>query len=260
MREFFLVGRGIAYRASDVRSERTTLVFVHGLSGSLSAWYPFEALFEKDYNVVTFDLRGHGLSVRPPRAGYAMEEFVEDMRALLQELSVERCVLVSHSFGTLIAMEYSKAHPKIVARNIFIAPAYDVRQFSITTFLVQLCAALAVFPLRLLPYGRTDYAQFRPTSDYSLARISLDILHMGIRSYLLSMRTIFSRNWNEHWKALSMPCLILHGSNDTIVPYTHSEALKRALPDAELFAIKGNHILVLNNIDEVTERIKKFIA
>ena len=49
-------------------------------------WYPFEALFEKDYNVVTFDLRGHGLSVRPPRAGYAMEEFVEDMRALQASL------------------------------------------------------------------------------------------------------------------------------------------------------------------------------
>ena len=92
-----------------------------------------------------------------------MQEFVEDIHALLEELRVERCSIVSHSFGTLIAMEYTRAYPALVEHNIFLAPAYGVHHFKITKLLANLGAALAMAPLRVRAYGRTDYTRFYPT-------------------------------------------------------------------------------------------------
>jgi len=260
MEEHFLKSRGIAYRTNIFRPERKTLLFVHGLSGSLSAWYPYEKIFENKYNLITFDLRGHGLSSRPSRRGYAMQEFVEDIHALLEELRVERCSIVSHSFGTLIAMEFGRAYPALVERNIFLAPAYGVHHFKISKLLANLGAALAMAPLRLRAYARTDYAHFYPTQDYSVARIGTDILNMGLRSYLRGLRVVFARNYNPDWTATGASALIIHGTDDSIVPVAHARELAKVLTNAKLTELSGaNHILVLNNVKDVADEIEKFM-
>lgn len=261
MHEHFLQSRGIAYRINEFKTGRKTLLFIHGLSGSLSAWYPYEKLFEQDCNVITLDLRGHGLSVRPPRSGYRMSEFVEDIRALLEHLRAEHCTVVSHSFGTLIAMEFSHAHPTVVERNIFLAPAYGVRHFKITQFLSNLTAMLAFVPLRVRRYARTDYMRFYPTPDYSIRRIGTDILNMGLRSYLYGMRVIFEKEYDPAWLSLKSPVLLVHGSADGIIPVSHARELAHKLPGAQLTELPGaNHILVLNNVGEVARLIRGFLG
>jgi len=260
MEEYFLKSRGIAYRTNIFIPERKTLLFVHGLSGSLSAWYQYEKIFENNYNLITFDLRGHGLSSRPTRRGYVMREFVEDICALLMELGVERCSIVSHSFGTLIAMEFTRAHPEIVERNIFLAPAYGVHHFKISKLLANLGAALAMVPLRVRSYGRTDYARFYPTPDYSVARIGTDILNMGLRSYLRSLRVVFEQNYNPHWAELACTSLLVHGDRDSIMPVAHARKLAKVLKNSKLIELSGaNHILVLNNVKDVADEIEKFV-
>jgi pimeloyl-ACP methyl ester carboxylesterase len=261
VKDRYFPGRGIAYRVNELRADRQTLLFVHGLSGSLSAWEPYEKLLEHDCNVITLDLRGHGLSVHPGRSGYRMQEFVEDIRVLLEHLQVAHCSIVSHSFGTLVAMEFTRAHPTMVERNVLLSPAYGVRHFKITRLLSNLAAALAMAPLRMRGYNRTDYARFYPTPDYSLARIGTDILNMGVRSYLYAMRIIFEKNYDPDWLSLSVPTLIVHGSLDTIIPAGHARELGLRLPGSRLAEINGaNHILVLNNVDEVTRLIREFLG
>ncbi len=252
--------RGIAYRTNTFAPERKTLLFVHGLSGSLSAWYPYEKIFENNYNIITFDLRGHGLSVRPSNSGYVMAEFVEDIKTLLKHLHIEHCSIISHSFGTLVAMEFSIAYPEVVAGNIFLAPTYGAQHFKIIKLLANLGAARARVPLRLRSYGRTDYASFLPTPDYSIARIGTDILNMGIRSYLRSMRVVFARDYTANWLALSAPSLLIHGTNDSMIPVANSREFAKLLKSSKLAEINGaNHVLVLNNVKEVATEIKKFV-
>lgn len=260
MQEFFLESRGIAYRTNTLVPGRKTLLFVHGLSGSLSAWYPYEKLFEEQYNLVTFDLRGHGLSLRPGRRGYNLGAFVEDIRALLAHLHIEKCTVVSHSFGALIAMEFIRRYPDSADRAVFLAPPYAPRNFRLRHLFANLAAALAFAPLRLRAYGRTDYARFYPTGDWSPDRIGTDIANMGLRSYLRSLRTVFSRDYTADWSALSLPTLIVHGTKDQLVPVSDARSLAAALPHAQLIELPdANHILVLNNVEEVADAIKKFM-
>src|SRR5579859_2075215 len=99
MKEDYLSERGIYYRTNDFKGGRPTLVFVHGLLGSSSAWAPYEKLLQGNYNILTFDLRGHGKSVRPLKyREYEVRYFVKDIAALLEHLHITECVLVSHSF------------------------------------------------------------------------------------------------------------------------------------------------------------------
>ena len=65
MQEYIFQPKKIYYRKNDFRPDCPTLVFIHGISGSSSAWLLYEKKFKDQYNILTFDLRGHGNSWKP---------------------------------------------------------------------------------------------------------------------------------------------------------------------------------------------------
>lgn len=95
-----------------------TAVMIHGMAGdSMASWYLTLAVPVSDagLRVVMYDLRGHGRSERPP-TGYALDDFVDDLDALLDTLGVDRPVhLLGNSFGGTIAFSYAIRRPDAVA-------------------------------------------------------------------------------------------------------------------------------------------------
>lgn len=152
MKESFFENRGIVYRTNEFVADRPTLVFIHGLSGSASAWFPYEGLLSAMHNLLTFDLRGHGISAKPTYyEDYALVESAEDLYELLEYLQVGRFILISHSFGTLVALEFLLAHEGRVSGAIFLSSVAGHRRtklFSLT------CAATVILTsvFNVLPF------------------------------------------------------------------------------------------------------------
>ncbi|WHT16002.1 alpha/beta hydrolase [Crossiella sp. CA-258035] len=105
------------------RPEAPLVVCVHGiLTDSLASYYFTlgPALAAAGYEVLMYDLRGHGRSHRPA-TGYQLERFVGDLRHLLDRLQVRRPVhLIGNSFGGTVAFGLAAANPELVASLAFI--------------------------------------------------------------------------------------------------------------------------------------------
>lgn len=102
--------------------DRVTVVLLHGLLYDSLASYYFTvgpALAELGVDVVMYDLRGHGRTTRPA-TGYQLEEFVEDLRGLLDALGIDWPVhMVGNSFGGTIAFGFAAAYPERAASIMF---------------------------------------------------------------------------------------------------------------------------------------------
>ncbi|MCC6383193.1 MAG: alpha/beta fold hydrolase [Dehalococcoidia bacterium] len=96
--------------------EAPALVLLHGFTGDLRTWAGQVEPFSRDYFVVAPDLPGHGLSTAPedPDA-YALSVLAEDVRALLDSLTVEVCALVGSSFGGMVSLQFATLWPERVA-------------------------------------------------------------------------------------------------------------------------------------------------
>ncbi len=102
------------------------VVFLHGLvMDNLSSWYfTIANNVAVDNRVILFDLRGHGKSTRPA-SGYTIDDFVSDIRGLLDSLSVESPVhFVGNSFGGLLAVSFASAYPQRVKSMVLIDSHY----------------------------------------------------------------------------------------------------------------------------------------
>ncbi len=91
------------------------VLLTHGFSATTAAWKPqVEALSER-YQLITWDLRGHGRSDSPAEpAAYSEALSVADMLALLDAGGVERPVLGGHSLGGYLSLAFSCAYPERV--------------------------------------------------------------------------------------------------------------------------------------------------
>lgn len=91
----------------EVYGEGYPLIFIHGGWTDHETWKPQIACFSKNYKVIVYDLRGHGKTVGSKIKKYSLELFMNDLKALLETLSIEKPILCGRSLGGLIAQAYA---------------------------------------------------------------------------------------------------------------------------------------------------------
>lgn len=264
MEEYFYKEKGIYYRKNEFDNNKKTLVFVHGVSGSSSAWLPYEKKFENKYNVLSFDLRGHGKSEKPLGCeSYKIELLAEDIHSLLQKLSISKCIIISHSFGSVILLSFLSRYQNLVEKVILLSPQYDVSK--------MLSAKIAkpfIFGLTSLlpstksnkPAGHIDYSKYLNSKDWNIPRTIADVTNTGIRVYLYCAKQTYLFKGGGILEKINIPTLIIHGRKDSIFPIKYAVEINKKIRNSKIEIIENSdHILVLNNFPEVAEMIEKFI-
>ena len=127
--EPFEIEHGGVTIAGETLGEGPDVVLTHGLTATRRyTVMGSKALPRAGYRLTTFDARGHGDSSPAPSAeAYEYRDLVEDMRAVLDHLGVEKATIGGASMGAHTAMAFALAWPQRVAALVQITPAYDGR-------------------------------------------------------------------------------------------------------------------------------------
>ncbi|KAJ0061657.1 hypothetical protein NL108_005735, partial [Boleophthalmus pectinirostris] len=110
----------LSYDVFDGKNDGTPLVFLHGLFGSKSNFHSIaKSLVQRTgRKVLTVDARNHGTSPHCPELTY--EAMSADLKLLLSQLRIDRCVLIGHSMGGKTAMMTALTQPSLVERLVVV--------------------------------------------------------------------------------------------------------------------------------------------
>ncbi len=103
------------------------LLFIHGIGQS---YVSFEAQFvpelARDYQLVAFDLRGHGNSGKPWTADAYTDSraWADDVAKVIDHFRLQRPVLIGWSYGTLVVADYLRHHAAEPLCGIVLTGAY----------------------------------------------------------------------------------------------------------------------------------------
>ena len=265
MTEHFAEELGIYYRKNTFVPGRQTLVFVHGLSGSSSTLLVHEAMFESRYNLLSYDIRGHGKSRKYARyRDYEIPRFAEDLQALLEHLAIDRCVLISHSYAVLIALEFLRLHQARVEGAVLLSGAYAIGRSlpaKVLTGLLSPVVLLDARPFHPGPGGHVDYAQYPDSGDWNMRRILADARNTTWRVWLCCTKQVFAADHELTLPDIHVPVLLVHGRKDSIFSVENSIDMAARIPRAELVIVEDiDHIIVLNRPREVGDAIERFVG
>jgi pimeloyl-ACP methyl ester carboxylesterase len=106
-----------------INTESTQWVtFVHGAGGSSAIWFKQIREFQKKYNVLLLDLRGHGNSNQQIKNAfkkkYTFSALAEDIIEVMDHLKIEKSHFVGISLGTILIRQLAEMHPQRIQSMI----------------------------------------------------------------------------------------------------------------------------------------------
>jgi proline iminopeptidase len=219
------------------------------------------------FRLIYYDQRGRGDSakgVRPEDVTLASD--LDDLDQVRQFYRLDAPVLLGHSWGTVLALEYARRHPTRVARLILMNPApasasdVDVlRKAYLAGLGADMDAQKAIVASAAYQAGdpetvaaryriHFEHALARPEDYESLmARMKAAFVHQGSEG-ILKARAVEDRLYHDTWQApgydlmpklgaVRIPTLVLTGDRD-FIPREIAEHIANALPDARLVVLK----------------------
>lgn len=95
----------------DRTGEGMPIVFVHGAWTDHQMWEPQVEALADDYEVIAYDVQGHGRTGGSAEEQCTAELFATDLRALINGLDLDRPVLCGLSLGGMIGQTYAARYP-----------------------------------------------------------------------------------------------------------------------------------------------------
>ncbi|MFH0875947.1 MAG: alpha/beta hydrolase [archaeon] len=250
------------------KGERDCIVFIHGLTGSSSAWNEAFTFFSKlGYSILLMDLRGHGSSQKPV-SNYRIEDAVKDISLLLDSKKIKKAIIVGHSFGGMVCQKFYELHPNKVIKIILISTNYSTIRYKrvflkslITTILIVL--GIPLFKLLRLEKegGKVDYSKFRGSSDMDLKRIFIDLRITNLVPFLRFFIETIKHDSHNALDRLDVPILIIHGEKDSILPKRAADDLHSIYrKSSKLILIENEgHIPIINSPEKINRIINEFL-
>jgi pimeloyl-ACP methyl ester carboxylesterase len=203
--------------------------------------------------LITFDKRGTGLSERVATEHLpTLEERVDDLRAVLDDVGVERANVFGISEGAAMALLFSALHPDRVRRlALFGAFAWTHRLPDVNDRMVRDTRAAwgtgGVFEF-LAPSTADDKSTRRYFSRLERHSATPDVgAGLVARANEIDVSDVLG--------SIQAPTVVLHRTGDPVVPVAHARALADAIPGARYVELPGEDHLVFIASDPVLDEV-----
>lgn len=200
------------------------IVFVHGWTQSQLCWARQTAgALAQDFRIVTFDLRGHGMSEKPLSAEHYGDArlWADDLAAVIEQVAPERPLLVAWSYGGFVVTDYLRAFGEagiaglnLVGGAVMLHPGFEHFGPGILENAGDACAAdLPTNIAAICRFLRACTAEPLSAEDWSVALGSNMVVPAQVRQALLAREI----DADDVLSELSVPVLVSHGRADAIV-------------------------------------------
>ncbi|SEH13364.1 Pimeloyl-ACP methyl ester carboxylesterase [Natronorubrum sediminis] len=278
-------GVSIYYEHEVGDGARTPVVFVQGLGYGRWMWRWQREAVRDDVDVIAPDNRGTGRSdvglpplvsrlpgrIRTPLifklAGYSIGGLAADLEAVLEDAGIREAHIVGASMGGMIAqryaLEYSRAKtltlcctshggpdavpvPEETQEHVFDTPKGASEREKLRH--------------RMRPAFSERFTNRNPHLMDRIIEWRLE-QDAGEPAREAQAAAVLNFDVSDRLERLHVPTLVLHGTDDQVVPASNGLLLKEAIPDARLEQIEGgSHLFFIEDAPRVNEELLAFLA
>lgn len=253
------------------KGEGTPVVMIHGVAASLHDWDDLiPELVKNGYASYALDLLGHGESPKPKSRAYHMDWVFEHFLNWITSLRLtEPAILIGHSLGGYIALEYARRFPALTRSLILVSPFYSRLQLP-----PLLRRSYSNRNLRGIIAEKIPQWMFRAVVDVTSRSLghsagALHSLpeHIRVQTALDYTRTapgVYNipnvlDDQTRHLPSISLPTMVVWGDRDQTLAPSSFMKLVDAMPRATGRLIRAGHVPHQSNAEEFTRLVMTFL-
>jgi len=239
-----------------------TLLLHQGLGQGVWAWRDSAPVFAKRFRTITFDTRGTGRSPVPDEP-YGIPELAADAEEILDGRAAN---VVGFSMGGYVALTLGLTRPELVRKLVLAGTgAGGPSRVPRPAYVREAFAAAMLMPPEearrtTLPYTfATGWAEANPQRVDEIVAAALE--HptplRTIEAHTAACYAFYAQGVEV--ELIDAPALVVHGSDDVIVPTENGRELARRLPNARYVELEGRgHNLMLQDPETFNELVLEF--
>ena len=257
------------------------IVLVDGIGCDGFVW-KYAATFLRDRcRVVHMHHRGHGRSETPVDLQRLSVPFlVEDLRAVLDESEIDSAVLMGHSMGVQVSLEFHHRYPERVQGLVLTCGSYGrpLASFHNTGIFEKVVPLIKQMMLRDPTPMRIFWRSVLPTKLAYQFAILFEVNHrlvhekdlmyylvhlgrMDPEVFFTMLDLISSHTAKDHLPNVNVPVLIIAGDRDMFTPLHLSETMHHMIPGSELLVLpSATHCGPIELPDLFNLRLEKFLT
>ncbi|MEJ7787082.1 MAG: alpha/beta fold hydrolase [Solirubrobacteraceae bacterium] len=221
------------------------LLLIQGMSGHHLHWGErFMAALEADFDCIAIDHRNTGMSPQADEP-FTLGDLAEDAAAVLDELALGSAHVMGISMGGMVAQELVLRHPEKL-RSLVLGCTYAGgagQQLSPPETLQILMAGMqsgdrakalrAAWGVNVSEAFAADEANYEAFAEISAHR------PVAVAVIMRQMQAIAQHDTSVRLGEIEAPTLVIHGTDDRMLPYANGEAIARMIPGARLETLEG---------------------
>lgn len=253
------------------------LLLIHGITLQAGVWSPQFHMLADRYRVLAMDVRGHGRS-RAGSDGFGRKVAARDVAAVVEHFDLRDAIIVGHSMGGMILMEYAGDFPDHLAERVAGLVFMDTAAYQLLPRpALPIAQALgrrvrrrleAGRPIPQRPVGEDDLSWFmtrmafgsRPPAR-AVDQVRRFLEEVPQSTSLPSGIDLLDHDARDALRATRTPSMVLVGSRDTLTPVWAARRVARFLPRSRLEILPGaGHQLMQERPAEVARLLDDFVA
>lgn len=225
-----------------------TILLSSGLGGSANFWAPQMEALTSTFNVLLYDHRGTGRSVRTLTEPHSVEAMAADMRLVMDAAKVKQAHIMGHAAGGLAGLHLALKSPKRVDKLVV------VNGWSRPDPHIARCFEARIALLK--KSGKRAYVRAQPIFLYPAKWISENTAHIDAEEeqmvkgfpstdvMLARIAALLAFDIDVKLPKITAPVLLSASHDDMLVPFTCSQRLAERLPNATIdVASWGGHAM-----------------
>jgi len=273
-------GHGVKIQLAQWDGKGKAILCIHGITANCRCWDVIASGLSPAHRVVAMDLRGRGLS-ESPDSGYSISHHCKDILSVLDDLHLEKAIIMGHSLGAFISVVFGAEHPERVDRIILVDGGGKLSDIQMAKVFAGIKPSLdrlgRIFPSFEAYLNLMKSAPFFKSWSPALEtyyRYEIEEVDGGVRSRINPAHIREERenlgkvDISQFYDKISSPVLILratHGmvaEDDLLLPQDVAERMVKKISDARYVDIPGtNHYsIVFEKIVMRDKSILDFLA
>jgi pimeloyl-ACP methyl ester carboxylesterase len=272
-------GDGVEINLAVWEGTGNPILCVHGITANCRCWDILANALAPVYRVLAMDLRGRGGSDKPSE-GYALDYHLHDINCMLDDLSIDRAVIMGHSLGAFIGLAFAAEYPDRTDRLILVDGGGDLSQEQMDKVFAGIKPALdrlgKIFPSAedylnkmkeapyIYPWSPAIETYYRYEIEEAAGGVRTNINPAHIQEEAANIRKL---DCAPFYPQLKCKVLILRAPNglfsldDLLLPEEVINKMTNEIPDVRRFDVEGtNHYgIVMQPHGARDEVIREFL-
>lgn len=262
-----LGGIKVYFEATNYKPNKKAIIFIHGFLSSSYCFRKLTTYFDQTYSLISMDIPPFGKSEKHSKFVYTYENLGKLIHQLIDQLLLQDVTLVGHSMGGQIIMHsILKSHPKI-KRFILLSSSgylYQVRKpLLYTTYIPFFHLYIKHWITKNGVEGNLKNVIFDHQLIDEEMRVGYEEPFQNKTIFKALTKMLRDREGDlrtQQLNSIQLPCLILWGDHDNVIPLHVGKKLAEDIPNNHFFIItNAGHLLPEERPIDVYEQIIHFI-